>query len=66
MLELHTHVRIKREAVTGEIIDTIERNSQIMYVIESDTPSVNQNEGNYMPGRWPLYVYPENDIEVID
>ncbi len=61
MFELYDKVRIKKEMVTGIIVDISNIDGNPMYTIESDTEGLSKGYG----GKWKLFDCHEEDIEKI-
>lgn len=51
--ELYERVKIKKNGVTGQIVDISERESGTVHIVESDTKG-KRSDADY-PTIWPLY-----------
>lgn len=61
--ELYAYIKIKRNGVIGQIIDSAEQACGTIYTVESNTQSERAN-ADY-PSLWPLYNCKANEIEPI-
>ena len=65
MFEEFAHVRIKRNGVTGIIVDISKGTRECIYTVESDTKRVPDPENAY-PSEWPLYDCTADELEIIE
>lgn len=61
--ELYEHVRIKKNNVTGQIIDITSGENGTVYTVESDTKG-KRADADY-PGEWPLYDCKSTEIDKV-
>ncbi len=64
MFKLYDKVKIKKNGITGVIVDIYKGKKGIMYTIESDTKSSDYSEGDYK-SLWPLYDCISDDLECL-
>ena len=63
MFELYERVKVKKNGVTGEIIDIAELENGTIYTVESDTKG-ERSDSDY-PSEWPMYDCKANEIEKV-
>lgn len=60
MFDLYDHVKIKKNGVTGQIIDITKGANGTVYTVESDTKG-KRADADY-PSEWPLYDCKSDEI----
>lgn len=60
MFDLYDHVKIKKNGVTGQIVDIRKGASGTVYTVESDTKG-NRADADYS-SEWPLYDCKPDEI----